>query len=444
MRPNILFLISDEHRADVAGFAGNGVIRTPVLDRLAREGVVFENAYCPSPICVPGRQAMMAGIYPRALSCENFDCCLPAGAMTLPRQFSHYAYNVVGAGKTHDDGQDQLMGFTQRVGNDMKLRPMFMPGLIKEEQAKYRRPVADVKWSQVKEVQRACAGVSPRDKADEYALQGALMAVEEHFIDPYYDREQPQQPLFLYYGTIAPHYPYIAREPEFCYYLPRVPVYENQTLSDHFFLSRMRVQIGPDVTKREMTRAVAAYYGMIDAMDQRFGRLMDGLTLAGQNLDDWIIVYTSDHGEMLGEHGVFEKQKFYEGSARVPLIIRYPKGFAPARVTQNVNTLDLFATLCELAGLPVPAGLDSRSLVPLMRGDASLWEDETASQFGGQNLMIKRGALKYHFYEADKSELLFDLTGDPGELCDVARDPAYATALEGFRARRARYGFDRP
>ena len=439
-RPNILFIMSDEHRADVAGFAGNSVVRTPNLDWLAKDGVVFDNAYCPSPVCVPGRQAIMSGQYCHTCGCMEWRD-LPPGHMTLARQFTRHAYRTIACGKLHHEGADPYQGFIKHIGNEGTANVSRIPGRVEEEFEKYKIPWQHHKWTQEKEVKRATFGNSTRDFDDEYALQGALRYVNSHFVDHDYDRESPLVPLLLYYGTILPHYPYIAEEQKFRYYLPRVKPFLNQQIFDHEFLSRMKVEVGVDASEREVRRATAAYYGMVEMVDERAGRLMDAIRFAGQDLDDWIIIYTTDHGEMLGEHGVWEKQKFFEGSVRVPLIIRYPKKFKPARVSQNVNLIDLFATLCELCGIQTPAGLDSRSLVPLMNGDASAWDNETASQYWGHNLMIKRDDLKYHYYKQTNTELLFDLAADPGELRDCGKDPHLATSMEYFRASRAKYGF---
>ncbi len=190
-----------------------------------------------------------------------------------------------------------------------------------------------------------------------------------------------------------------------------------------------------------MRRAIAAYYAMIETVDAQFGRVLDALRHAGQNLDEWVIVYTADHGEMLGEHGVFEKQKFFEESVRVPLLIRWPRASGPRVVDENVNLCDLFATLCDLCGIPVPEGLDSRSLVPLMRGDATAWDDESVSQFGPHNLMIKRGHLKYQYYgPAGGSEVLFDLQRDPGETRSFLGASEYTAPVAAFRQRLGELG----
>ena len=200
--------------------------------------------------------------------------------------------------------------------------------------------------------------------------------------------------------------------------------------------------MGVDASPRELRRAVAGYYGMIETIDEMYGSLLTALEQVGQDIDDWIIVYTSDHGEMLGEHGIWEKQKFFEASARVPLIIRWPKSFAGGRMVQeNVNLCDLFATLCELCQIPIPEGLDSRSLAQLLRGDGADWRNESISQFRAGNLMIKWDDLKYQYYGEEMPEVLFDLDRDPSERQNFIDDARYTDVLGDFRRRRFELGF---
>lgn len=442
-RPNILFLMSDEHRADVTGYEGDAVVRTPVLDELARTGVVFRNAYTASPICIPGRQSLMSGQLPRTCGCQRYGEDLPPGHMTFARRFAQYAYRTVACGKLHHMGTDQMQGWTQRIGIEEQVDARYIADRRDEEFARYKPPVA-AKWSQVKEVQRAGVGEARHVARDEYAVDGALRYLDEHFLDTFYDRPIGETPLLLKVSLNQPHYPYITGSRErFERYLNCVQPFANQEVFDHPFLGgQFRVRVGEEVTEREMRRAWAAYYAMIETVDAQFGRVLDRLRHVGQNPDDWIIVYTSDHGEMLGEHGVFEKQKFFEGSARVPLIIRWPKRFPEARVVgENVSLCDLFATLCDLAEIPTPDGLDSRSLVPLLHGDSVGWDDEAVSQFGGANLMIKRGPLKYQYYGPEMPEVLFDLQKDPDEISNHIGEPGYAQAVAAFRRRRAALGF---
>lgn len=441
-RPNVLFLMSDEHRADVTGYAGSSVVRTPVLDQLARTGVTFSNAYTPSPICIPARQSLMSGLLPRNAGCEKFEHDLPPGSMTFARRFAEHGYDTVACGKLHHTGTDQMQGWTHRPAGDATVARRHVehgPGVISA-----RTESVNGKWSQVDEIRRAGVGTGPCQVSDRLAVDAALDHIRRHFLDPHYDRATPDTPLMLKVSLVQPHYPYLAPTSElFEYYLNRVPVYRDQQVFDHPFLGgNFVVRAGVEVTERELRRATAAYYAMIEHVDTQFGRVLAALADAGQDLDDWVIVYTSDHGEMLGEHGVVEKQKFFEGSARVPLIIRWPRTLQPSTVTKNVNLCDIFATLCDLADIPTPDGLDSRSLVPLVSHDVEDWPDETVSQFGGRNLMIKQGDLKYQSYGPRTPEVLFDLTTDPGEQTNVIDRAEHQEALTRFRARRDELRFD--
>lgn len=441
-RPNILFLMSDEHRPTVGGFAGDTVARTPVLDELAATGVVFRNAYTPSPICIPGRQSIMAGQFPSTTGCRGFGQDLDPGSLTFARQLARHAYETVACGKLHHLGTDQMQGWTRRIAGDMTVAPHHIQERDEDAFAAAIRPISEIKWSDAKEIARAGVGKPPYAREDELARQGALNFIEEHFSNPYYDREQRKRPVLLKLSLHQPHYPYHTTEEKFTWYLNRVQPFVDQPVSSHPALGRRRVEPGVDVSEREIRRAMAAYYGMIETVDDYAGDMLDALRHVGEDLDDWIIVYTTDHGEMLGEHGVWEKQKFYEASARVPLIIRWPKRFPGGRIVdENVNLCDLFATLCDLAGVPIPHGLDSRSMVPLMDGDASDWDNETVSQFGTEHLMIKRDSLKYQYYGSDGPDVLFDLARDPGELEDVSTEPANAEVMASFRRRAAVLGY---
>jgi choline-sulfatase len=457
---NILFLMSDEHRADVAGFAGNDVVRTPFLDWLAETGVVFDNAYTPSPICMPARQAMASGQYCHTCDCRRYGEDLPPFSMTFARQFSRHGYQTTACGKLHHLGADQMQGWSRRVGMDH----MLAPAAIDEKCAASWARIASKgpsdpspdhwrggnKWTDSKEIRRAGVGRGPNTHVwDEYAEAGAKAVIDEHFQDLYYDKNSPHQPLLLYLGFSNPHYPYLADEERFAYYLNRVRPFVDEQPFDHPWLGRSAFEEGPvtvgpggQVSERDVRRATAAYYANIEKIDAQYQSVADHLRLAGQDLDDWIIVYCSDHGEMLGEHAVWEKQKFFEGSVRVPLIIRWPKGFQGGRrIAQNVNLVDLFATLCDLSGLPLPEGRDSRSLVPLLRDGDAPWENETLSHFGDDFLMIKRDALKYQSYGPDLPEVLFDLDRDPSERENFIHLPEYASALSAFRARRDAVGY---
>jgi choline-sulfatase len=221
-RPNVLFLMTDEHRADVIGYEGNRVVRTPTLDRLASSGVVFSNAYTPSPICVPARQCMMAGQLPKTCDCEGWIDLKP-GYMTFARRFAQYAYKTVACGKLHHEGLDKMQGWTNRIGSEMYIAPQYIEDKVEDEFAQCSRPFKDYKWSDSKEIKRAGIGRGPYVAADEYTIQGALNFIDDFFLDPYYDREKfNHEPLMLKVSLLQPHYPYIADPDKFRYYLNRV------------------------------------------------------------------------------------------------------------------------------------------------------------------------------------------------------------------------------
>jgi choline-sulfatase len=439
-RPNVLFLMTDQHRFDVAGFSGDPTVRTPNLDRLAEDGVVFTNAYAPAPICVASRQCMAAGQLPKTCNCVGMnDVDVGPNYMTLPRRFSQYGYKTVCAGKLHILGEDQMQGWRTRIAalSEIEVAPQFIHGLV--EQPAPREPAG---WNWTKELQTAGPGVNLWETRDRFSTEGALQYIDMYFNGPWYDRQTPDQPLFLKLSLSIPHYPYRCDTDRFRYYINRVSPYENQTRPDHPGLLFGRYD--DSVTPREIRRATAAYYGLVEQADDYCGLVLESLEEAGQDLDDWIILFTSDHGEMLGEHGIFHKVVFYEGSARVPLFIRMPKRFAGGRrVDRNVNLCDLFATLCELCDLPVPENLDSRSMVPLLEDQASAtWSNETVSTIGHPaSVMIKQDHLKYLYYESGAPEILFDLEEDPGECRSFSDDPSYAKDLARFRKRLGELGF---
>ena len=438
-RPNILFLMSDEHRADVTGYEGNSVVRTPVLDELARTGVVFRNAYTASPICIPGRQCLMSGQLPKTCGCEGWIDLKP-GYRTFARVFSQYAYNTVASGKLHHMGQDQMQGWTSRLAPDAMVTPDNIEGAVESEFDRYQPEPGTGKWGNQKDIERAGIANGPYQAYDAIVQQSSLHFVRRYFLDSYYDRPQCHRPLLLKHSFHEPHYPYFTDEAKFNYYLKRVPIFQEKPC-DHPVLSLSQQLREVNATERDIRRATAAYYGMVETVDSHYGELMDELANVGQDLDDWIIVYTTDHGEMLGQHGLWEKTRFYEASVRVPLIVRWPRGFDGGRVVEeNVSLCDLFATLCELAGLPVPEGLDSRSLVPLLKGEVCEWRNEAVSQMNTDHVMIKQDHLKYQYYGGDVPEVLFDLEEDPGEAVNVAASLAYSDAMGRFRERLAQLG----
>jgi len=463
-RPKILFLIDDQHRHDVLGYAGNDIVRTPALDWLAESGTEFTNAYTPSPICVPARQSIRTGQLPRTwnrFGLEEFE----SGYRTMARQFAEYGYMTASAGKMHYPGLAQMQGWRKRIGPTPMKRAIGNTPYDAQEEPEYGDRgyggFSDWKWDQPKELKRAGVNKSRIQVQDRRSAEGVEQFIKQYFTAPYYDRSQPGRPLFLQISLIQPHFPYFTEsEDRFTYYLERVDPYVESTQDFHPNLDDPRrcgrkAVPGKDVDEREIRRATAAYYAMVDTVDDLYADIFNAFQHHGEDLNEWIIVFTSDHGEMLGERALWGKTRFWESSANVPLIIRYPDQFDPSTVTENVTLCDLYATLCDLCELPVPPGLDSRSMVPLLEGNTDVWHErygnEAISQ-GAKNrsvvdglereeLMIKRDNLKYCYYGEDVPEVLFDLERDPDETTNFANESIYKDDMGQFRERRNELGY---
>ena len=455
-KPHILLLINDEHRPDVMPIEGDRHIRTPTLDRLIDEGSYFRNAYTPSPICVPARQSFLSGLYPRNCGCLNFGDAMPSEVLTIPGHLSRYGYTACAAGKMHFVGPDQMHGWQQRIGRDIAGRNGYEPADDPDHMARVTREPGTGSWpDKVKaEITHARAGPGHHLQHDRYSVDGALMFLDEHFVNEPYDRTNPN-PLLMAVSLWCPHYPYQCPDDLFAYYLRRVTPYVEDVPAHFDTPEFFKVKVGEDVTYREAHRATAAYYGMIEWMDAQFGRVIAKLE-ALNVLDDFVVVFCSDHGEMLGEKGLWEKQQYFEASVRVPFFVRWPQRFpgGGTTISQNISLVDLFPTLCDIADVPIPEGLDGRSVVPLLEGRTEGWPDEVYSELwdvhNGPSVMVKRGDLKYirfdgHFGQprasgqdpVDCPDQLYDLAADPKETRNLCDDPAYATAAAELRAKLA-------
>jgi len=325
------------------------------------------------------------------------------------------------------------------------MAPQHIEGREESEFAKYARSSTPLNCQPLHILKTAGHGGNPLDIVDKYTVDGAVNFLKLRYMDTGI-WEPSQQPLFLKVSLIQPHDPFRTPDADkFSYYLNRVKPFPPDMPVEGMFLPDEWpgcLTIGKEIAWEDAARAQAAYCSTVETLDGQFARVLQTLRHAGHDLDDWIIIYTSDHGELLGQHNSWFKFNFYEASARVPLIIRAPRFFkGGSRINENVNLCDLFATLCDLAGIPVPEGLDSRSLRPLLEGRTSDWDDESISQVRPDRLMIKRGHLKYIYYGDRDAEFLFDLKNDLGETSNAIHDCSHRSAVEAFRLRRASLGY---
>lgn len=442
-RPHILMIISDEHSPHYTSYEGHPLVRTPNLQRLHDAGVNCANGYCNSPICAPSRASQIAGKYCRNCGVTDWFQDLHPGTVTLPGHFAAHGYETVAFGKMHFYG-DQLKGWGERPLGDLydpethrKVSPeRDLDHLI----GSWERPTRTRWWDASERIRLAGPGHNPFLERDRGMFDAGLWRIRERFRNG-----TPAQPLFLCISALMPHYPFVCPPDLFDYYrsrveLPEVPEDEPDNLHPAYRAKIARQHPSPN-SDDEKLNAIAAYCGMVEFLDGQIGRALDTLEELGVR-DDFVVVHWSDHGDMMGEHGQWWKRSFYEASARVPFLFRAPGRIAGGRtVRANVSLVDIFPTLCELCGLPVPSGLDGRSFAGLLRGDPQPdWPDIAISENWQPSLgedfvpasMLKKGSCKLSRFGDHPDPVLHDLSIDPGEFRNVADDPVYAEIRRGL------------
>ena len=420
-RPNILLIMSDEHAPAVTGCYGHPLVQTPSLDSMAEEGVLFESAYCNNPICVPSRMSFLTGKY--ASDVNVFDNGSPL-ASEIPT-FAHYleasGYETTLCGRMHMVGPDRLHGFGRRLLDDKSdwVRIGKTPVRTPEARRSSNSHVTECgpgppRWLDYDRTVTDLSERFLRDKAENPADQSWCLVAS--FMYPHFPLYAPQEYLDLYS-------------------LDRIdlPDLGGESLeSQHPAIRQLRYFFHNDQPLPEQfTRtALASYFALVTLTDEHIGRLLSVVDNSPLR-EDTVIIYLSDHGEMAGQHGIWQKQCFYESSVRVPLIVRGPHLEAGARVNANVSLVDIMPTLLDLAGTPIPEGLRGRSLLPLLRGGA-VPEQAVIAEYHAQGMlsagyMAKKGNLKYNHYVGLPPQL-FDLAADPNEFVNLAGHSNWADA----------------
>lgn len=434
VRPNILLIMSDEHTPMYSGTYGHPAVQTPHMDRLAAAGVTFENAYCNSPLCAPSRMSFMTGQYVHRIRAWDNAMPLASDRVTWAHRLRSVGYDVVLAGKQHFCGTDQLHGFRTQLARDLHAELWTKDGITRGC-PDWSRGVTDARqpWGGL---EAAGPGTTLEIEVDDQVEAAALAYLREP--------ARREQPWCLNAGFIAPHFPLVVPERFWNIYppeevdMPEIPPdhLENQ----HPVYKRMQRMFGMvDFPEELVRRGRTGYYGLITYLDEKIGRFLDVLEETGQ-IENTLVVYTSDHGDMNGEHGMWRKSNFYEASSRVPLQIAWP-GRLPAgrRVDGVVSLVDLVATLLEVVDAPGGDDLDGDSLVPLMRGDGPGWKDEAFSEYLAHGVvrpmaMLRRGDYKLNYSLGDPPEL-YNLAEDPSEFNDLAGDPGHREVVEDLQRR---------
>jgi choline-sulfatase len=436
-RPNILIILSDQHNPRIAGCYGDPLARTPNIDRLASAGAVFDSAYCGSPLCVPSRATMLTGRSCSELGVWTNKCVLPSSVPTFAHSLGAAGYDTALIGRMHFSGADTSHGFARRLVGDVSPAWGWGPWAVLDG--------LPVGTNGQEYISTAVSG------AGRTGYQVYDSDVTAAAVDWLADRGtgQSTRPFCAVVGLVLPHNPYVAPERWYDYYLPRVsppavPAGFAETVHPAVRAWMESRQVG-EITAEQSRSALAAYYGLVSVVDEQVGEIMAALESSGMR-DETVVVYTSDHGDMAGELGLWWKSSCYDGAARVPLVAAGP-GVVTRRVADPVSLLDLAPTLVDLAGAdPLPA-TSGRVVTPLLAGAPLSPEAtpeiylENVPEWAPSARMVRRGRhklVRHHGYERPQ---LFDLETDPHELVDLAGDAAHAGVIDELDAM-ARSGWD--
>jgi len=433
---NVLFIISDQHTRAITGCYGHPMARTPNMDRLARQGVRFGHAYCPSPLCGPSRSAIMTGTH--CHTCRGLTHTQPvplADLPTLGSAFRDAGYATASIGKVHIRGEDATrdLGFDERA--------------LRYYTYQYKDYVDAVGAENVDRYNsyRIGSGVPRRAvynpansgiEMDEALMYDAL--VVDRSIE--FMRRHRGERFFLWCGREKPHPEWFAPEAYHRLYDPArvaLPQTLREGPPDIPAVTREKLRIADRYTDEQVRGCIAAYYANVSYLDAKIGQILAALEQLGL-ADRTLVVYTSDHGEMLFEHGMCQKHCFYEPAVAVPLILA-GAGVGPSGEVREhaVSLLDLFPTLCDLTGVEPPGGLEGTSMVDAIAARADPDATEVFSEFyswGAAERMVRTPRYKYVYTDGDIPQL-YDVAGDPLEQTNLAADPAYNDVCERLRAR---------
>ncbi|GIW95543.1 MAG: iduronate-2-sulfatase [Pirellulaceae bacterium] len=448
-RYNVLLIMSDDLN-NMLGCYGDPLARTPNIDRLAARGVRFDRAYCTFPLCGPSRNSMLTGLYPNSTGIlangQIFRQSIPE-QVSLPQAFRQQGYFAARIGKLYHYNVPNSIGTNGHddpASWELELNPAGVDRLEEHPHIFSLIPGSfggTLSWY-----------ASP--KSDEYHTDG-LMALDAEWVLERCAR-QKHRPFFLAVGFFRPHTPYVApKDPYFGYYpVEKMPVVtgveeDQKDIPPAGLASYKREQ---DKLTDELRRQCRqAYYASISFMDAQVGRILDALDRLGL-ADSTIIVFTSDHGYHMGEHGLWQKMSLFEESARVPFLMVVPDVTKPGSVVATpVSQVDLFPTLAELCGIPKPQNLQGQSLVPMLRDPnyvgrgwaltqvtrgANVRRAARASngegrsgRFFGYSLRTPRWRYT-EWDEGHEGRELYDHENDPQELTNLADRPEYRSVVE--------------
>ncbi|MCW8131138.1 MAG: sulfatase-like hydrolase/transferase [Planctomycetota bacterium] len=441
-RPHILLITTDQQRHDALGINGNTILQTQNLDHLAATGTNFTRAYTTCPSCIAARRTILTGQAPATHGLVGYSEEHPFDpAFTLPGLLGDAGYQTQLIGKLHQQPQRRRFGFDNMI---LSNGPSFRPDSAWSKENDY----TDWLTAQGIKVPASSHGINGNGRLarpwqmDEYHHQTTYLASEA--IEFMTRRRDPSAPFFLHLSFWAPHPPLI---PPQAYYDRYVRVMDRYRPNVGAWASQAAWKPGlaPDSNAgpfrlEEIQNAMAGYYGLVNHIDDQIQRVIEAFYIYGgpRSKDPMYILFTSDHGEMLGDHHLFRKSLGYEGSAHVPFFITgrnvdLKRGQSSAELA---CLEDLLPTCCEMAGVETPKGVDGRSLLPVVLGKTPAPREELHGEHSGgtANHFLVHGRHKYLWFAKSNEEQLFDLEADPHELNDLS---GHAELLQPMRKRLA-------
>lgn len=436
-KPNIVFFFTDDQRFDTIRALGNEEISTPNMDRLVARGTTFTHAHIPcgtvGAVCMPSRAMVHTGrtLFHLAHAGES----IPGEHTTLGEALRGSGYHTYGIGKWHNGPESFHRSFTD--GDEIFFGGMAdhwnVPVYHYDPTGRYDKTclIVDDPWHSNQTRARRCDHIHAGRHSSELIGETAVQFIRG------YDREQP---FFLYTAFLAPHDPRTMPEEFRAMYDPDAMRLPPNFMGGHPFdngdlRGRDEMLAGFPRTPEETRRHLAEYYAMISHLDAQLGRVMDALADRGL-LEETIIVFAGDNGLALGQHGLFGKQSCYQHSVRVPLIFAGPGVPAGRQTDAFAYLLDIFPTLCDLAGVTRPASVEGSSLVPAMRDPAEKVRDTLYFAYSDKQRAVRDRRHKLIEYVGNgrhNMTQLFDLQEDPWELRNLVEDPAHAGTLAALR-----------
>lgn len=456
-KPNVLFLIADDLNCDLHCY-GHGAVKTPNIDRLAARGVLFERAYCQYPLCSPSRSSFMTGrrpnetrilTNPRAgrkpadyTASPHFREFIP-DTVTMPQLFRQHEYYVARVGKLFHYGVPGQIG-SSGLDDPPSWEHVVNPyGRDKIEESKV---FTFTPGSYGGTLSWMAAEGTDEEQTDGIGATEAVKLLRQH------DPRRTGRPFFLAVGFYRPHTPYVAPKKYFDLYpldsipLPELSAADRAREPAAAYASAKKEQ--ETMTDRQRHEAIQAYWASISFMDAQVGRIVAELDRLGL-ADHTVLVFTSDHGYHMYQHGLWQKMSLFENVAHIPLIIAAPRAKGNGHRTAALAELvDIYPTLADLCDLPAPEYLDGTSLVPVLNDPQTTVKDAAFTQvrrgkFHGYSVRTDRW--RYTLWDGGrKGDQLYDMQADPGERTNLAADPQHADTVARLRRRIAEYAANTP